>query len=153
MATELERITKSLGKTFNKGPWYGPSLMDILGQVNHENMNARVGKSHSIVELLLHMVSWRRFVTRRLQGDNNFQVSEEKNFPSAVSITWQDALSQLEKSQEELTAAAATFPEGRLGELVPSITGKYTYYTLLHGIEQHDIYHIGQIQLILRSLA
>lgn len=153
MTSEVERITKSLAKTFNKGPWYGPSMMDILSQVTEGSAKSRVGKSHSILELLLHMISWRTFATKRLQGDNTYQVSEAENFPAIDSLTLTQALDRLEKSQQELVAAAAKFPEDKLGELVPSNTGKYTYYTLLHGIEQHDIYHIGQIQLILKSIS
>lgn len=153
MATETERVTKSLEKTYNKGPWYGPSIMEILRQVTPDNANARVGKSHSILELLFHMISWRTFVTKRLQGDNAYQVSQAENFPATGSLTLAQALEKLEQSQQALVSAAAGFPESRLGELVSSNTGKYTFYTLLHGIEQHDIYHIGQIQLILRSLS
>jgi uncharacterized damage-inducible protein DinB len=84
-----------------------------------------------------------------LEGDGAYQVSDEMNFPSPG--TWTEALQRLEESQVKLLEAAARFPEERLGELVPSITHKYTYYTLLHGIIHHDLYHIGQIQLILKS--
>jgi uncharacterized damage-inducible protein DinB len=153
MAAETERIVRSLAKTFDKGPWYGPSLMDVLNQVKPDQAHLRVGKTHSILELVLHMISWRTFATRRLRGDNTFEVSEQENFPTSSSVTWAEAISRLKKSQEELIAAAAEFPEARLGELVPSKTQRYTYYTLLHGINQHDIYHLGQISLLLKSVA
>ncbi|MBL7848541.1 MAG: DinB family protein [Cyclobacteriaceae bacterium] len=153
MAAETERIVRSLAKTFDKGPWYGPSLMDVLNQVKPEQANLRIGETHSILELVLHMISWRTFAARRLRGDNTFEVSEQENFPSPSSVSWADALSRLKKSQEELIVAASEFPEARLGELVPSKTQRYTYYTLLHGINQHDIYHIGQISLILKSVS
>lgn len=151
MATETERIVRLISKTFDKGPWYGPSLMDILVRVKPEHVNLRVGKSHSVLELLLHMISWRTFTARRLRGDNDYQVSDDANFPSTTNTSWSEAIDRLKRSQEELLAAANAFPESRLGELVPSNTQRYTYYTLLHGIVQHDIYHAGQIQLILRS--
>jgi len=57
-------------------------------------------------------------------------------------------LLKLQESQKELIEAAAKFPEERYGELVPSKVQKYTYYTLLHGIMQHDIYHLGQIAIL-----
>ena len=61
-------------------------------------------------------------------------------------------MEKLRQSQAELVDAAVNFPDSRLGELVPSKNQKYTYYTLLHGIIQHDIYHLGQIQLIRKSI-
>ena len=72
------------------------------------------------------------------------------NFPHAGSI--QEAVEALRQSQLKLLEAAANFPDERLGELVPSKTQRYTYYTLLHGITQHDIYHLGQIALLLKTV-
>lgn len=150
---EMDRIVRLLNKTFNKGAWHGPTVREVLAQVTPSQMHQRAGKSHSIIELVLHMISWRTFATKRLQGDGEFQVTEEANFPAPGKINWPEAIQKLESSQQELEVAAKNFPEARLGEVVPSITHKYTYYTLLHGIIEHDIYHIGQIQLILKGNA
>jgi uncharacterized damage-inducible protein DinB len=149
MATEIERITRMLEKTFDKHPWYGPSVMDVLSEVTQAEASRRAGQSHSIIELVLHMTSWRTFAIRRLQGDHAFQVSDQVNFPEPTS--WDEALNKLKQSQAELVAAARDFSESRLSDLVPSNSHKYTYYTLLHGIIQHDVYHIGQVQLIRKS--
>ena len=150
MENEISRIARSMEKSFNKGAWYGPSAMDILSTISAEHSGHRVGPSHSIIELVLHMVSWRTFAAKRLAGDNTFQVSEDANFPKPG--TWDEAMKKLKQSQEELMAAVNTFPESRLGELVPAASHKYTFYTMLTGSLQHDIYHLGQIQLIRKSL-
>lgn len=147
--SEKDRILKLLKKTFDAGAWHGPTVRQVLAKVTPSLAAERVGPSHSIIELVLHMTAWRNFACRRLEGDGAYQVSDEMNFPSPG--TWTEALQRLEESQVKLLEAAARFPEERLGELVPSITHKYTYYTLLHGIIHHDLYHIGQIQLILKS--
>jgi uncharacterized damage-inducible protein DinB len=94
------------------------------------------------------MCSWRIFTTKRLSGDNLFEVTDQLNFPTPG--TWKDALQQLEQCQKELLAAASQFPDDRLGELVPSKTQKYTYYTLFHRVTHHDIYHLGQIAILKR---
>lgn len=150
---ETDRILKLLNKTFTIGAWHGPTVRQVLKQVTSDLAHARVGDSHSIIGLVMHMTAWRTFVTRRLEGDGSYQVTDAMNFPDAKSVTWADAVQGLEDSQEKLIAAAGRFPEERLGELVPSITHKYTYYTMLHGIIHHDLYHIGQIQLLLKGAA
>ena len=150
MTTEIERITRMLEKTFDKFPWYGQSIMDVLKGVSETEANHKIGPTHSIIELILHMVSWRTFTAHRLMGNNDFEVGEEANFPRPGSL--KEAVLKLQVSQGELIKAVKQFPEARLGEIVPSRTQKYTYYTLLHGIMQHDIYHLGQIQLIRKSL-
>jgi uncharacterized damage-inducible protein DinB len=148
--SEIDRIVRSLEKTYDKFPWYGPSIIETLKDIDASITTKKVGATHSIIELVLHMTSWRTFATKRLQGDNNYEVNDDLNFPAPGS--WDEALNAFRHSQAGLIEAAKKFPEERLGELVPSKTQKYTYYTLLHGIEQHDIYHAGQIMLIRRSL-
>lgn len=149
--SEINRIVRLLSKTFDKGAWHGPTVSEVLETVNAEQAHWRAGSSHSIIELVLHMISWRRFAVHRLRGDGTYEVSPEMNFPVPDSETWSEVCGRLERSQEELLEAARKFPEERLGELVPSSSFKYTYYTLLHGIAHHDIYHIGQIQLIRKT--
>jgi uncharacterized damage-inducible protein DinB len=148
---EIDRIIRLLEKMFDKQPWYGSSIIEILSRVDSEQAFFRQGDTHSIIELVLHMTSWRKFATQRLMGDAEFEVTDEANFPKPT--TWKDTLDQLHQSQEALLAAVKQFPENRLAELVPSKTLKYTYYTLLHGIIQHDVYHIGQIALLQKLTA
>lgn len=150
---ELNRILRLINKTFNKGAWHGPTVREVLEQVTPEQAHLRAGKSHSIAALVLHMISWRTFAVKRLRGDADYQVSDEMNFPLPGSLAWKEVVEKLEASQQELEDAVRSFSDDRLGDLVPGASHKYTFYTLLHGIIQHDIYHIGQIQLILRSNA
>lgn len=150
MDPEISRIVRMIEKTFDKSPWYGTSIMSGLSDVTSAQASQHLRQSHSIIGLVLHMVSWRTFAANRLRGNDTFQVSDETNFP--LDSDWAEALKKLRQSQEELVAAAKDFPDSRLGELVSSKTQKYTYYTLLHGIIQHDIYHLGQIQLIRKSI-
>jgi len=150
MAKEIDRIVRTIEKTFDKQPWYGSSIMEILKDIPPEIVSKKIGQTHSIIELVLHMASWRTFVTKRLSGDDEFQVGEENNFPKPGK--WEDAVTELNESQRELIAAAKKFPEEKLGDLCPSKVHKYTYYTLLHGITQHDVYHLGQIALLKKAL-
>jgi hypothetical protein len=50
---------------------------------------------------------------------------------------------------EELVAAVAVLPDSRLDEVVPGKQGAhYTFYYMLHGVVQHELYHAGQIALL-----
>lgn len=142
---EILRIISLIEKTFD-GPakWHGPAVMEALEDVSAETASKRISGSHSIVELVLHMTTWRNFVSRRLSGDNKYDVTDADNFPQATD--WPSALAQLKESQVKLLTTLKTFPEEKLFNTVP--TRKYDFYTLLHGIAQHDIYHTGQIILL-----
>jgi uncharacterized damage-inducible protein DinB len=151
VSTEIDRIVRLLEKTFDKQPWYGNSIHETLSGLPPDATTLHHGPSHSIIELIVHMISWRLFVTKRLQGEDSFQITDELNFPKPGS--WQSAIDGLNASQKELVNAIKNFPEGRLGELVPNATHKYTFYTLIHGVIQHDIYHLGQIAYIKKAFS
>ena len=153
MKDELDRIKRQLEKAWDKQPWYGTSIMGILKDVNTSIVHKKIGP-HSIIILLLHMAMWRRYVTRKLVGDDEFKVTEELNFrePPATPESWTKALREFEESQKALSAAIGNFSPERLHEVVPAASHKYTWYTLLHGIIQHDVYHLGQIALLNKGL-
>ncbi len=149
--TEIDRITRLLEKTFDGQPWYGSSIMEILKTINVDTATRQIGTAHTICKLVEHMISWRTFATRRLLGDAEFEIDDQTNFPS--SRDWAQTIQRLEQSQQALLQAVNQFPDERLSEPVPSNRFRYTFYTLLHGIIQHDIYHLGQIALIKKVIS
>lgn len=146
MKTEIQKLTSLLKRTFDKGAWHGPSVTDALQNVNTANAFNRLPNTHSIIELVGHMTSWRIYVTKKLSGDDTFNVTDELNFPA--SADWGKTLKALEASQRQLLAAIEKFPEEKLSALVEGVSDKYTYYTIINGIIHHDTYHTGQIMLI-----
>lgn len=54
MATEIERITRLLEKTFDRQPWYGSSIMQVIKDMKPEITESRHGGAHSIIELVQH---------------------------------------------------------------------------------------------------
>jgi hypothetical protein len=151
MKTDTEKIISLLKRTFEKGAWHGPSVKEVLADVTAEGAQHRLSHTHSIIELVAHMISWRIFVIQKLGGNNAYMVTDGLNFPKRND--WDKVLQELEDSQQDLLAAIERFPIYKLGDLVPVSEQNYTYYTLLHGIIHHDLYHIGQIMLIKKATA
>jgi uncharacterized damage-inducible protein DinB len=150
MKTEIEKIVGLLGRTFNKTAWHGPSVKETLAKVSPSQGQFRLTENtHSIIELVAHMSVWRTFVIKRLLGDNDFTINDDINFPNETD--WLKAIADLDKSQSLLVETVKQFPHERLAELVPHSEFRYTFYTLLHGIIHHDLYHTGQISLIIKG--
>src|SRR5689334_3895297 len=124
MATEIDRIKRQIEKVFDKQPWYGTSIKGILKEVDPDIVHRKVGP-HSIIMLLLHMIAWRRYSTKKLLGDD-FTVTDEMNFhePAATRESWAKALKDLDESQKELMAALDKFSPELLDELVPGASHK-----------------------------
>ena len=59
------------------------------------------------------------------------------------------SLADVRRTHEELASAVAALPDARLDEMVPGKEGAhYTFYYMLHGLVQHELYHAGQIALL-----
>lgn len=149
MRTEIEKITKLLHRSFEKGAWHGPTVKESIQDVTQEISSKRLPGTHSIIELVGHLSTWRNYVAKKLNGETEYTVPDEMNFP--VGTDWSKAVADLEESQRNLLGAIEKFPDEKLADLVQGVTHKYTCYTMLHGIIHHDLYHTGQIILIKKA--
>ena len=141
--SDIQKIKKLIERSFDQQPWYGPSVVETLKDITPQSAFNRLPNSHSIIELVCHMTSWRNFVSDQLMG-NAREVSDDENFPRPGS--WDEAFTELKNSQANLLKAMDSFPENRLNDKVP--LREYRFHFMLNGIVQHDIYHVGQIALL-----
>jgi uncharacterized damage-inducible protein DinB len=150
--SEATRIADQLHRAFNGDAWHGDSLLEILNGVAASQAAARpIPHAHSIWELVRHIAAWDGAVLRRL-GGVALELSDAENFPSVPDMSdaaWHRALRELKQVHQELVDAVAALPDTRLSESVPGKEGAhYTFYYMLHGVVQHELYHAGQIALL-----
>jgi uncharacterized damage-inducible protein DinB len=155
---EILRIIDLLNDTYeSEEAWHGPSVVEVLRGVSPRMAESKLTvNTHSIAEIVFHMTSWRIFAVRKLQGDAEFDItSKDKNWKTFTffdEFEWETLQMELSLSQEELISELEKNENDEfLEEIVPG--RDYTYYTLLHGIIHHDMYHSGQISLIKKGLA
>ena len=146
MERELKTLIKTLQHTYEKNAWHGPAVKEVLENVTATDALKRLPNSHSIIELVAHMTAWRIFVVKKLQGNTEYKVTDEMNFPTPTD--WVKTLEELDASQQRLLEALKDFDSSKLYEPVPHGSYNYNFYTLLHGIIHHDLYHTGQIALL-----
>ncbi len=147
--SETYRITDFLRQTFDGKPWYGPSVMDTLSNLTFEESLNQLPSSHTVIEILEHMIAWRTFVIKRLQGDTEFEIDQEQSFKHISSLSnesWRDTIQRLNQTQEDLLQILSQTSDEKLDEMVAG--REYNFDKMLHGIIHHDIYHIGQIGLL-----
>lgn len=149
MESEIKNLVSLLKQTFEKGAWHGPSVLESLEGVDEAQAFKRLGHTHSIVELVGHMAAWKTYTARKLKGDVAYKVTDEMNFPALDSL--HEGMKRLHESHAALVSAVETFPAHKLSEPFPGSTTPYTFYSLIHGIIHHDLYHAGQIMLIKKA--
>ncbi len=159
MATEIARLLDQLEREYKGDPWHGSPLTHILSDVDHRLASARpLAGAHTIWELVLHLTAWKNEIGRRLAGAPAGEPPEGDwpTPPGDSADHWRQAIDALDEAHRGLIAAVRQVPDARL--LAPTNdprnreTGEgVTFYVLLHGIVQHDIYHAGQIALLKKA--
>ncbi|MGA8541856.1 MAG: DinB family protein [Terriglobales bacterium] len=150
--SETARIADQLRRAFDGEAWHGDSVLEILSGVTAAQASARlIKRAHTIWELVLHIAAWDGAVLRRL-GGAVVELPDAENFPSVNDMSeaaWRAGLAQLRRVHEQLIASVAAFPDSRLDDTVPGKEGAHhTFYYMLHGVVQHELYHAGQIALL-----
>ena len=151
MTTELEHIINNLKDCFDGKPWYGMSMMGKLEAIPWEIVNERKYESKSIAVLVQHIINWRIFLLKKLDGDEEYDLKiDSPEDWSEVFITskreWDDLKNRLGETQQELLKNLAEATPALLKRQVPG--KKYTFLPILTSITQHDIYHLGQIAML-----
>ncbi len=147
--SEIRNIIRLLENTFDGSAWHGPSILNILNEVNAERAFKEFDNIHSIAELVQHMTTWRKFAVQRLRGNHQYEIGEFEDWKKILrndENTWREIKKQFLQSQQELLETLDGINDLKLTELVENKA--YDYYTMLHGVIQHDIYHGGQISLL-----
>ncbi len=152
--TETARIADQLRRAFEGEAWHGDSLFQILDGISAEQAVSRPIKSaHSIWELVLHISTWDNVCRRRLLGEA-LEPPAEENFPvvaDSSKAAWRHALEHAKHQHNELVKVVEAFPDSRLGDKVPGKEDEpayHTFYYMLHGLVQHELYHAGQISML-----
>lgn len=147
---EIERIVDQMQKAFDGRAWHGPSVVALLSDVDADQAaNRPLKERHTIWELSLHINAWREKVRRVLGGEKMESLPEEEDWPPVDDTdekAWAKAIEELKLVHDELLEAVSGLSESRLDETVPGAS--YSFYNMLHGLVQHDLYHAGQIAIL-----
>lgn len=151
MKNQLEIIIHNLQECFDGKPWYGIPVMEKLNAIPWQIVNDQTYGSKSIAVLVQHIMNWRIFVLKKLEGDEKYNiVIDGENDWDEIRIKsqedWGTLKTKLEHTQADLIKALTNQSDELLEQKVPGKT--YTFGPILTSISQHDVYHLGQIAML-----
>ena len=153
---ETTRIADQLHRALHGKAWHGPAVLEILNGIDARTAAKRPpGGVHSIWEIVRHIRVWDDAAFRRMAGEV-VQPTGDQDWPKVTDLSetaWKKTTADLVETHDKLVEAVKAFPDSRLTERVPGKKADYySFYYMLHGIAQHELYHAGQIA-ILKKLA
>lgn len=145
-----EHIADQLARTFDGKAWHGDSMTHILQGIDPGKASQKpVQHIHSVWEIVLHIIAWEQVVVSCLQGEAYEGVQGEQDWLPVKEVSleaWQTTLKRLEDITLRLKESILSFPEAKLHENIPGRT--FSFYVLIHGVIQHNLYHGGQIAIL-----
>jgi uncharacterized damage-inducible protein DinB len=151
---EAERIADQAQKMFSGGAWHGPSILEVLADVDAAVAASRpIVGAHSIWALVLHLVAVQEVLLRRIRGEAAGLKTEDfwQDVPPVSGSAWAETLERLRKQEAELRQAILAFPDERLDDRLTAEGS--SAYNNFHGHVQHNAYHAGQIALLKKAHA
>jgi uncharacterized damage-inducible protein DinB len=152
----LNEILNLLDPPTGKRLWYGGATVAgcLRGVAPEQAAWKPASKGHSIWELTLHLAYWKYAVRRNLEAlpRGTFPRSPA-NWPAvpkpADAPHWKTDRVLLRSEHIQLVAAVRGLDPRRLDKPAAG-SGNYRLVDLLFGVVSHDLYHVGQIQLLKR---
>ncbi|HEX8270746.1 MAG TPA: DinB family protein [Flavobacterium sp.] len=146
---EPQRIKQLFANLYDGNPWLEITLFETLQNISAEQAAEKKHPGrNSIWEITNHLISWRLNVLQRVTGneitspDHNYIIKIEDTSDDA----WKRTLENLAESQLQWTTFLDKLPESDLSNVYAP--NGHTHYEHIHGIIQHDAYHLGQIVLM-----
>lgn len=151
--SESTHLWDMLQRTYAGNAWHGPALRNLLGEVSAAQAATRaVPGAHTIWETADHLALYEDAARRRLAGEAVPEMDECARWPEVhdtSAAAWRRTLDHVEAAHLALRRALASFPDERMGDVVPG--RDYPYYVMLHGLIEHEQFHAGQIMVLMQA--
>lgn len=148
-----QQIAKQFRAIHFGGNWTDVNLKTTLADITWQQASTKVYSFNTIAALVFHMNYFVSAVLKVLKG-NSLDAHDKFSFdlpPIQSQEDWEKLLDKTWTEAEEFASLVEALPESKLWEIFSE--KKYgNYYSNIHGIIEHNHYHLGQVVLIKKVL-
>ena len=155
----IQHISKQLEDIQNGKNWIGSSFDSKLSSIDEELIFTRPSSNlHSIAEIISHLTLWRNEAILKIKTGKGSKTDDcEENWLSIDALKnkgWEIIKNEYDSSLTELLSLLKHKEDTFLNETYydNDFKGIYTYNFLINGMLHHDIYHLGQLGIIIKYL-
>lgn len=155
----IRHIIEQLEEVHHGKLWIGSTFDSKLNQVDETLVFLRpIENLHSIAEIISHLTFWRQETNLKIRtGIGSKTDDSEGNWldnDQLQTVGWAHIKSAYDKSLVELIDLLKSKDDAFLSQTYydPDFKGHYEYKFVINGMLHHDIYHLGQLGIILKYL-
>ena len=152
-APEIKLLLGLLDEAYDRPGWHGPNLRGALRGLPAEKAAWKPAPGrNSVWQIALHCAYWKYAARMRLLGGGKRGsfARRPSNWPALPvhcdAVSWKQDLALLDEEHRRLREEVASFSAGRLSEQ----RGTSTAARLIYGIAAHDLYHAGQVRVLIK---
>lgn len=134
--------------------WLDESFKKKMGNLSEKLAFERpLPNLHSVAELISHILVWRKESIRKLKGLNaQLTMESPENWISNEVLLrkgWENLKSEFYQSQKDILELIENETDEYLER---EYTDGFKFKYLLEGLIHHDLYHLGQIGIVIKLL-
>ncbi|WP_282636904.1 DinB family protein [Sphingobacterium thalpophilum] len=155
----IRDIIQQLRDVENANLWIDENFEKKLSQVNGETAFVRpISDLHSIAEITSHLIEWRKEVLSRLKGNpRGLEINDGANWRTNEELQqrrWENILNDFHATQLQLIAFLESKDDAYLCTSYPhaDTTFPHDYKYMVTGLLHHDLYHLGQMGIVIKFL-
>ena len=154
MKNEINFYINEFENLYKGSPWLDVTLMSVLRKVDYDTAFKKPSKKvHSIAEIVCHIIDYRKFLIAQFEINEKFDVNQRLSFDTSRYAVnkiddWKNIIQTLENTQKSIIKSLKNAGTDTLERKV--FHRRYNIKYLTESIIQHDIYHMGQLMLLLR---
>ena len=159
MRTLIEHSIQQYQEVQHGKLWIGSTFASKLNQIDdHAVFKRPIVGLHSIAEIISHLTLWRKETILKIQTGKGSKTDdcEENWLPNdkLELIGWQQIKSEYDKTLTDLIDILKSKDDEFLNEEYydTDFKGNYTYSFIINGMLHHDLYHLGQLGIIIKYL-
>ncbi|MEZ4852328.1 MAG: DinB family protein [Bacteroidia bacterium] len=159
MKTRLENLIHQLQEVQTGKLWIGSNFERKLSQLDEKSAFKRPLETlHSVAEIISHLTFWRKEAILKIQTGSGSKTDDcEENWLSNEKLEkkgWKIIKAEYDHSLMELISLLKEKEDDFLDEEYydTDFKGYYSYSFLINGMLHHDLYHLGQIGIVLKYL-
>lgn len=159
MKVLIEHLIKQLLDNQAGKVWVGTTYNRKLGKIDEDNAFIRpMPELHSVAEIISHLTTWQKETILKIEiGKGSLTDDCEENWYSNEKLreqTWASILKEYKTSLATLIELLKTKEDSFLQEEYydTDFKGMYPYSFVLNGVLHHNIYHLGQLGIIVKYL-
>ena len=159
MRTLLDHITDQLLDIQHGKLWIGSNFDRKLDTINEEDaFDKPIENLHSVAEIISHRTLWRKETILKIKTGKGSKTDDcPENWLSndlLKSKGWNKIKSDYDQTLIELINLLQNRDDNFLNEMYydTDFKGHFKYEFVINGMIHHDIYHLGQLGIIMKFL-